>query len=32
VDQQGGTTVVVKIEGEDEWRAQPLGVNSIRGK
>jgi N-acyl-D-amino-acid deacylase len=32
VDQQSGTTVIVKVEGQEEWRMQPLGVSSIRGR
>jgi N-acyl-D-amino-acid deacylase len=32
VDQHGGTNVIVKIEGQEEWQTPMLGVGSIRGK
>jgi N-acyl-D-aspartate/D-glutamate deacylase len=32
VDQQGGTTVIVTIDGNEAWRAHPVGVSAIRGK
>ncbi len=32
IDQHGGTKVIVTIDGQESWRAFPVGVTAIRGQ